>query len=319
MRLFAALTLMVASSMLSVVSSESTNLRPIVGILAIPSTESRNSFMHASYVEWLQQGGARVVPIPHDTPVDELDRILNSINGVLFTGGALDLYFNMTFVKAADRIFQHVVQSKDYFPMWVTCMGFQMLTGLVVRNLGDDVIVPGYDSYRLSIPLEFTSIARKSRLFGGASAEIYRDLETRNITANLHHYSIKPELYRTDFRLNSMFNVLSYNNDRKGQRFVSSIEAKEIPIYGVQWHPEKPQFEWDVYSNPEETIPHDPAAYPAMQYFSNFFISETRKNFRRFESEEEESKYLIYNYAPRSFEGTFSYVFPFRSGSEMLL
>jgi hypothetical protein len=76
MKLLATLTLLAASSVISaVLSSESSNLRPIVGILAIPSTESRNSFMHASYVEWLQQGGARVVPIPHDTPFDELDKI----------------------------------------------------------------------------------------------------------------------------------------------------------------------------------------------------------------------------------------------------
>jgi gamma-glutamyl hydrolase len=305
--------ILLLASLALLLSSAQPNLRPIIGILAIPSTESSNSFIHASYVEWLEQGGARVVPIPHDTPPLEIDEILQSINGVLFTGGALDLEFNSTFVKAADQILNHVRNSRDdYFPMWVTCMGFQMLTGLVVRDLGSDVIVPGYDSYRLAIPLEFTEHARKSRLFGGASDEIFSNLAKKNITANVHHFSIQPELYANNDLLKDMFEVLSYNHDRKGRPFVSSIEGRNLPIYGVQWHPEKPQYEWDVYTNPEESLPHDPAAYPAMQYFSNFFISEARKNIRRFPNASEESRRLIYNYYPRAFEDTFSYVFPFR-------
>jgi gamma-glutamyl hydrolase len=293
-------------------------LRPTIGILSIPSTLSSNSFMHASYVYWLQQGGARVVPIPFDTPPSEMQHILTSINGVLFTGGALDLEFNSTFVKSAQRILQHVVHAQDYFPMWVTCMGFQMLTGLVVGDLGNRVIVPGYDAYELAIPLEFTDIARESKLFKGASEEIFANLASRNITANVHHFSIQPELYRDNPNLREMFDVLSYNHDRKGRKFVSSIEGKNLPIFGVQWHPEKPQYEWDEFSDPEESIPHDPVAYPAMQYFSNFFVSQARKNSRRFNSSSEESKYLIYNFAPREFEDTFSYVFPFRTDSESL-
>lgn len=36
-----------------------------------------------------------------------------------------------------------------------------------------------------------------------------------------------------------MFDVLSVNDDKKGRRFVSTIEGKKLPFYGVQWHPEK--------------------------------------------------------------------------------
>lgn len=34
--------------------------------------------------------------------------------------------------------------------------------------------------------------------------------------------------------------------------FLATMEAKDYPIYITQWHPEKPQFEWD----PEECINH---------------------------------------------------------------
>lgn len=36
-----------------------------------------------------------------------------------------------------------------------------------------------------------------------------------------------------------MFDVLSVNDDKKGRTFVSTIEGKKLPFYGVQWHPEK--------------------------------------------------------------------------------
>ena len=34
------------------------------------------------------------------------------------------------------------------------------------------------------------------------------------------------------------------NKDRKGKSFVSTMEAKTVPVYATQWHPEKNAFEW---------------------------------------------------------------------------
>jgi len=44
--------------------------------------------------------------------------------------------------------------------------------------------------------------------------------------------------------MSGTFDVLSTNSDRQGVDFVSSIEAKDFPIYGTQWHPEKNAYEW---------------------------------------------------------------------------
>ena len=38
--------------------------------------------------------------------------------------------------------------------------------------------------------------------------------------------------------------MLSTNVDRQNKAFVSFIEARNYPIYGTQFHPERPQFEW---------------------------------------------------------------------------
>ena len=56
-----------------------------------------------------------------------------------------------------------------------------------------------------------------------------------------------PQTYASNERLASFFDILSTNRDRKGKQFVSTIEAKGHDIYGVQWHPERPQFEWTLH------------------------------------------------------------------------
>jgi hypothetical protein len=67
---------------------EPLNLRPIIGILSEPDSDSKPTiaFFSASYVQWLQSAGARVALIPYDANETTLSLLMSSINGVLFTG-----------------------------------------------------------------------------------------------------------------------------------------------------------------------------------------------------------------------------------------
>jgi len=78
----------------------------------------------------------------------------------------------------------------------------------------------------------------------------------------------------------------------KNKTFISTVEAKNYPIYAIQWHAEKVQFEWDA----GEVIPHTQDAILAMQYMANFFISQAKKCTHKFSDVQTESKALIYNY-----------------------
>ena len=74
------------------------NERPIIGVLAqdINSISSAmkntnyNSYISASYVKFLESGGARVVPILIDQSDEYYQMIFDSINGMLIPGGAVD-------------------------------------------------------------------------------------------------------------------------------------------------------------------------------------------------------------------------------------
>jgi hypothetical protein len=63
---------------------------------------------------------------------------------------------------------------------------------------------------------------------------------------------------------------MSLNHDKKGLEFISTLEHRKYPFYGVQFHPEKNLYEWVT----EKNIPHGSHAVQISQYFANFFVNE---------------------------------------------
>lgn len=90
---------------------------------------------------------------------------------------------------------------------------------------------------------------------------------------------------------------MSVNDDWNGFRFISTIEHRFYPFYGVQFHPEKNLYEWVRNKN----ISHTQNAIATSQYFSEFFVNEARKSGHQFKDAKTEDKYVIYN-----FEATFT-------------
>jgi gamma-glutamyl hydrolase len=111
--------------------------RPIIGILTNPSDTKEYpstdySYFPASYVKWIESAGGLVVPIQWDSTYDEIDEILSKVNGVLFTGGDVDLYLNNTspgytfnkFTDTAAFILNKVIlynKAGHYYPLFGTC------------------------------------------------------------------------------------------------------------------------------------------------------------------------------------------------------
>src|SRR3989454_7027209 len=126
-------------------SGDFVNNRPIIGILSqeYHSSDGNHvkdgidgvtySYIAASYVKYLESGGARVVPIHIDKPLSYYIDIFNKTNGILFPGGGSDL-LKSGYAKSAKILWDLAIdanQRGDYYPLWGTCLGFELMTVLV--------------------------------------------------------------------------------------------------------------------------------------------------------------------------------------------
>jgi gamma-glutamyl hydrolase len=290
------------------------NLRPIVGILAYPTSSGETQYgkyyIAASYVKFIESAGGRVVPILYDSPESELLTLFNQINGILFPGGATDIGLNSPLYKTAQYLLNLAIQANkkgDYFPIEAHCLGFELLSTVVAQNSS---ILERFDSENLSLPLNFSVDYKESKLFGETDPAILTILSQQPVTMNNHAYGVTPLTYKTNTALSTFFRMISWDYDRNQKAFVSTSESLEYPFYLLQWHPEKIAFEW----TPTEGINHSADSVEANEYMAEHFLSEVRKNYHKFSTPKAEYQALIYNYAPiysASFDSSFTQIYFF--------
>ncbi|XP_027688718.2 gamma-glutamyl hydrolase isoform X3 [Chelonia mydas] len=300
------LLLLCASALASVVSGSrrgGSNERPIIGILAQEcdfTSFSRfgSSYIAASYVKFLESAGARVVPIRLNRSEEEYDKIFQSINGVLFPGGGVDLKTS-EYSRIARIFYNKALKANDkgdYFPVWGTCLGYEELTYLT----SGEILLTWTNTEDFALPLNFTTAAQDSRMFKNFPDFLLKKLATESLTAHFHHWSLSMQNFTQNEKLRNFYKVLT-TNTHADVEFISTMEAHKYPIYGVQWHPEKNPFEWKNSSG----IPHSASAMKVAYYVADFLVNEARKSLHHFPNKAEETKTLIYNYTP-VFTGTFS-------------
>lgn len=273
------------------------NNRPIIGILAQEVTDAAlkkfgDTFIPASYVSYIESGGARVMPIKLNQSFAEHEKTFRSINGLLLIGGSVNLQTS-NFARIAGFYFSLAIKANDEgdtFPIWGTCLGLQLLTVFVA---GENLL-SSTTAENVTYPLNFTAEAQSSRMFNKFPSDVHKALSQEPLTANFHHYGVTKEDFMGNKKLNDFFSILSTNVAENGYVFVSTIEGRKYPVYGVQWHPEVNRFQW----NPNYNFPHTSNAVRVSSLLSEFFVNEGRRSVHHFSEVAEENRALIYNYNP---------------------
>ncbi|XP_062854743.1 gamma-glutamyl hydrolase [Trichomycterus rosablanca] len=276
---------------------EKLNDRPVIGILTQEVTDPAlmpygKYYIPSSYVKYIESGGARVVPIRLNQSIEDHEKIFNAVNGLLLIGGASNLETS-EFAHTAGLYFQLALKANnlgDYFPIWGTCLGFQLLTVLVA----EENLLSNTTTENIALSLNLTSEASNSRIFASFPPDLFKALSEEALTGNFHHYGVTKQVFMENKKLSSFFSVLSLNTAKNGAVFVSTVEGKKDPFYGVQWHPEVNRFQW----HPNYSFPHSKNAVRLSSLLAEFFVNEARRSSHHFSHAEEESKALIYNYNP---------------------
>ncbi|XP_048364285.1 gamma-glutamyl hydrolase [Sphaerodactylus townsendi] len=279
------------------------NDRPILGILAQETDfesfqKFGSSYIAASYVKFIESAGARVVPIRLNRSDEEYNKIFYSINGILYPGGGVDLKTS-EFSRVAKIFYRKALEANergDYFPVWGTCLGHQLLSYL---TCGENLLT-WTNTDNFAFPLNFTKDAKGTKMFADFPDDLLQEMASDPVTSNFHFWSLSVQNFTNNEKLRSFYKVLT-TNVHGNIEFISTMEAYAYPVYGVQWHPEKNPFEW----NNRTGIPHSRSAMRVTYYIADFLVNEAQKSNHQFSSKKEEAEALIYNFNP-VFTGRFS-------------
>ena len=78
-----------------------------------------------------------------------------------------------------------------------------------------------------------------------------------------------------------------------GHPFVAMFESTTFPLFAMQFHAEKPLFEWPI-----ENINHSADTIEAMSWLSRFMGEQARLSNHSFPSDADLEANLIYNWCP---------------------
>jgi len=280
---------------------ETLNPRPIVGILAQELSYSlmeifanKTSYIGAAYVKYIEAAGARVVPVLINQDDEYYDMIFKSTNGLLIPGGAVSLTTS-GYAKAGQKLFDMAMKAwdegSDPYPIWGTCLGFELLT--LFANQGQANLASCY-SVDQALALNLTEQFEESNIGAAMPAETVDIVSNKEVTINFHHWCLTPQNFSA-FHMENFWKMLATGKDINQLEFVALIEANDYPFWASQFHPEKNAFEWTQKWN---NIPHSKEAIETATFFAEYFVEKTRKNHNNFETRNAEEQYLIYNFSP---------------------
>lgn len=284
------------------------NDRPIIGILSHRSytsfyPPSEYSFIASSYVKFLESSGAQVVPIHYDSPEEELKMMLDKINGLLIPGGsAIE-----TFI--AGKYLLNLAIEKNlkgtYFPVWGTCLGHETI---IIGIANDSNIMSKYNAHNVRLKLILRS-PKKSKLYNSFDRDLVEYIQNEEVLYFSNDYALDIEVFNKNKMLKDFFIITSTVINNEGIEFISSIEGKYLPIYGVQYHPEKSPYEWSKNLD----INRNPKAMRLSQNYGNFFVNEAKKNNQHFADKAEEHRYLIHQFSSIFVDSTYTECYFFKN------
>ncbi|KOM43175.1 hypothetical protein LR48_Vigan05g077900 [Vigna angularis] len=119
------------------------NQRPVIGILSNPgdgssgrlSNSSGVSHIAASYVKFVESGGARVIPLLYNESPESLKTKLSLTNGLLLTGGSAA---SGPYLEALQFLFQAALERNDggdHFPV----LGLNLGGNLLIKIVADEI------------------------------------------------------------------------------------------------------------------------------------------------------------------------------------
>lgn len=235
---------------------------PVIGIITQPVSASKkeNGFNFHDYVlevndNFVKWAGSKTIAIPFDVSEQDLTVILDQINGVLLTGGALTLIDPASgelhpYYVTAKRVIEYSKMKKDkhgeVWPVLGICQGLEVVSVYQANDSIDalDTIV----IYGENRPINWTGAASNSAFFKDWPKELRDQMEEEGLALHAHTYSTSMATYEGTPGLRDEMIVTQTDiwHDEKNVSgspsaevpFIAAMEHKRYPIYTSMYHPE---------------------------------------------------------------------------------
>ena len=210
-----------------------------------------DSFVQAAYVKFIETGGAIAVPVDvMNMSDDEIREFCGKCNGILFPGGGTVLQqrsgLPTEFTRRCGVAYDFAKEMNDngyYFPIFGICLGFQIMHVLEAPYPGS-LLCGFFNSTNNPTTMTFKTTPKETRLFAEMEESLITQLEEKDLTFQNHHDGITPEIYEKYPCLGDAFTVIANSFDQSGVEYVTIVEHKKYPFYGLQQHPEKSTAIW---------------------------------------------------------------------------
>ncbi len=186
------------------------------------------------------------------------------------------------FTKTAKMIMEEAMALNDrgvHFPVFGICLGFEAMVAVAADDL--EIVEKCEKCLGYNANVEFKDTTN-SRFLSALPEELRNFLRDQKCTRNYHSYKVDPEKFAQNPRLTAVYRVvgLSPASD-ESFNFVSIIEGRRYPFYGVQFHPElgaRTYFSLDAVGFPDLN-----KTARVAQAMMNFIREEASKNENRVE------------------------------------
>lgn len=115
--------------------SEVVNQQPVIGIMTQRKNhEEFDEYCMAVYKKYVEQAGARAVPIHYYSSHQELEQMVEKLNGIILPGGMTELVNDNNEITEYVHKAQTIIRKcKELFdrgivvPIWGVCLGMQTI------------------------------------------------------------------------------------------------------------------------------------------------------------------------------------------------
>jgi gamma-glutamyl hydrolase len=280
---------------------------PVIGIFSTinEGPYDGTSYIKTTYPEFVAAGGANSIPIPWDLEKEQFYTLLDSVNGVLLTGGMAELWAthpgtgarrHSDYQLRVNEIVAYSIAQKKKgisFPIWGVCQGFEAVT-IAVTN--DPYLMDIFLHKSVLGEVTFTPAAKTSRMFSAYTEEDFEYVQSHPTFLFGHMYGINtsvPTLYPSLGPKNYV--VTGTTKDTNGKEFISAMESIDYPIFIYMMHPERAI--WDSINTPGTNM-HPPEAPELAKRLSKGLTAEGLKNDRRFVNSEFEHALSFDTFTP---------------------